>query len=196
MVTPTTIAAYLVLFAAVACAFVAVNLAVGRLLRPNQPSPEKKEIYECGEPVIGSSFVRFDIRFYVVALLFIIFDVEVAFFFPWAVVFGKASQIVAAADTAAASPAMAEASAQVIAARLSELTATPLAVSAAELPGIGKAASGLVWGGVLDIVLFFMVLMVGFAYVWSRGDLDWVRTTINQPLRNDSPDVPNKAEAA
>jgi NADH-quinone oxidoreductase subunit A len=49
--------------------------------------------YECGEPTIGSSFVQFDLRFYVVALLFIIFDVEVAFFFPWGVVFGKATQL-------------------------------------------------------------------------------------------------------
>ena len=46
------------------------------------PNAEKLEVYECGEPTIGSSFVQFDLRFYVVALLFIIFDVEVAFFFP------------------------------------------------------------------------------------------------------------------
>ena len=56
---------------------------------------EKLEVYECGEPTIGSSFVQFDLRFYVVALLFIIFDVEVAFFFPWAAVFGKATQLAA-----------------------------------------------------------------------------------------------------
>ena len=62
-------------------------------LRPHDPHPEKLEIYECGEPTIGSSFVQFDLRFYVVALLFIIFDVEVAFFFPWAAVFGKATHL-------------------------------------------------------------------------------------------------------
>ena len=55
--------------------------------------PEKLEIYECGEPAVGSSYVQFDLRFYVVALLFIIFDVEVAFFFPWATVFGKATHL-------------------------------------------------------------------------------------------------------
>ena len=59
------------------------------MIRPSDPTKEKLEIYECGEPTIGSSFVQFDLRFYVVALLFIIFDVEVAFFFPWATVFGK-----------------------------------------------------------------------------------------------------------
>src|SRR6186713_1321796 len=83
------IVAYLALFASVGVVFLFVNLLVGRFLRPVNPHPEKLEIYECGEPTIGSSFVQFDLRFYVVALLFIIFDVEVAFFFPWAVVFGK-----------------------------------------------------------------------------------------------------------
>src|SRR4051812_43213400 len=83
------IVGYLALFAGVGVVFLFVNLLVGRFLRPVNPHPEKLEIYECGEPTIGSSFVQFDLRFYVVALLFIIFDVEVALFFPWAVVFGK-----------------------------------------------------------------------------------------------------------
>ena len=52
-----------------------------------------EEAFECGEPTIGSSYIQFDLRFYVVALLFIIFDVEVAFFFPWALVFGGATQL-------------------------------------------------------------------------------------------------------
>ena len=93
MTTPTMIAGYLALFVAFGFAFLFVNLLVGKFLRPKVPNPEKLEVYECGEPTIGSSFVQFDIRFYVVALLFIIFDVEVAFFFPWATVFGKANQL-------------------------------------------------------------------------------------------------------
>ena len=68
----------------------------GKFLRPNKPDAEKLTIYECGEPTIGSAWIQFDLRFYVVALLFVIFDVEVAFFFPWAVVFGKANAVVAA----------------------------------------------------------------------------------------------------
>src|SRR5512145_2111842 len=87
------IVAYLALFASVGIAFLFANLLVGRFLRPANPHPEKLEIYECGEPTIGSSFVQFDLRFYVVALLFIIFDVEVALFFPWATVFGKATHL-------------------------------------------------------------------------------------------------------
>src|SRR5690349_11830371 len=85
------IVAYLALFSGVGIIFLFVNLLVGKFLRPENPHPEKQEIYECGEPTIGSSFVQFDLRFYVVALLFIIFDVEVAFFFPWAATFGKAT---------------------------------------------------------------------------------------------------------
>src|SRR6516165_4099680 len=84
------IVAYMAIFALTGIAFLFVNLLVGMLLRPHDPHPEKLEIYECGEPTIGSSFVQFDLRFYVVALLFIVFDVEVAFFFPWAAVYGKA----------------------------------------------------------------------------------------------------------
>src|SRR5215475_2472958 len=87
------IVAYLAIFALTGVAFLFVNLLVGMFLRPHDPHPEKLEIYECGEPTIGSSFVQFDLRFYVVALLFVIFDVEVAFFFPWATVFGKANQL-------------------------------------------------------------------------------------------------------
>ena len=90
--TATSIVGYLALFVTVGILFLFVNLMVGWLLRPSDPTPEKGEVYECGEPTIGSSFVQFDLRFYVVALLFIIFDVEVAFFFPWAVVFGTAAR--------------------------------------------------------------------------------------------------------
>src|SRR5688572_16926702 len=91
MATPTAIAAYVALFALTGFVFLFANLVIGWLVRPRLPNREKLEVYECGEPTIGSSFVQFDLRFYVVALLFIIFDVEVAFFFPWGAVFGKAT---------------------------------------------------------------------------------------------------------
>src|SRR5687768_13649416 len=124
MATPTAIAAYVALFALTGFLFLFVNLLVGWLVRPRLPNPEKLEVYECGEPTIGSSFVQFDLRFYVVALLFIIFDVEVAFFFPWAVVFGKATQMagdppaaIAAADDGNAAGAVPD----LMATRLREL---------------------------------------------------------------------------
>src|SRR4051795_4500254 len=95
MASPASIVAYLALFATIGFLFLFVTLVVGRFLRPYAPNTEKLEVYECGEPTIGSSFVQFDLRFYVVALLFIIFDVEVAFFFPWATVYGKVTQLMA-----------------------------------------------------------------------------------------------------
>ncbi len=93
MNSPSLIVGYLALFGGLGFLFVFVNLLVGHFVRPSTPSVEKLEVYECGEPTIGSSFVQFDLRFYVVALLFIIFDVEVAFFFPWATVYGKSIQL-------------------------------------------------------------------------------------------------------
>ncbi len=63
-------------------------LLAGRLVRPSLPHPEKSVAYECGEPAIGTSWVQFDLRFYVVALVFLVFDVEIALFYPWAVVYG------------------------------------------------------------------------------------------------------------
>src|SRR6202163_3505544 len=95
------LAAYLLLFIAVGAGFILANLVVGKLIRPNRPSAEKGTIYECGEPTIGSAWVQFDLRFYVVALLFVIFDVEMAFFFPWAVVFGQGIQAADAGNEAA-----------------------------------------------------------------------------------------------
>src|SRR5438874_13813038 len=89
----TTLVGYLVLFVALAVFFVFIHLVMGRFIRPVRPDPDKLTIYECGEPTIGSSWIQFDLRFYVVALLFVIFDVEVAFFFPWAVVFGQSNAV-------------------------------------------------------------------------------------------------------
>src|SRR5437899_8183436 len=89
----TELSVYLLVFLAVAVFFLFFHLMLGKQVRPVKPDPEKLTIYECGEPTIGSAWIQFDLRFYVVALLFVIFDVEVAFFFPWAVVFGKANTL-------------------------------------------------------------------------------------------------------
>ncbi|QDU89962.1 NAD(P)H-quinone oxidoreductase subunit 3 [Pirellulimonas nuda] len=209
MATPTLIVGTLAAFVAVAMGFVFVNLLVGRLLRPKAPTAEKLEIYECGEPTIGSSFVQFDLRFYVVALLFIIFDVEVAFFFPWATVFGKANQIVAAD---AAPPAMAVAADAEIEARLRELVGyrSPLARLDSVEPGpmslrqgsdarrgaAADAAGVMARASLVDMLVFFAVLMVGFAYVWKRGDLDWVRAAATRSDRPPPAEQPGPATRA
>ncbi len=63
-------------------------LVLGLLFRPRLRHPEKDAAYECGEEPVGPGWVQFDLRFYVVALVFLVFDVEIALFYPWAVVFG------------------------------------------------------------------------------------------------------------
>ena len=196
MATPTVIAGYLALFALMGFLFVFVNLLLGRFLRPNAPNEEKQEIYECGEPVIGSSFVQFDLRFYVVALLFIIFDVEVAFFFPWATVFGKSTQLldenVAVVESTTEGGQAGAQLSPVARARLQELgveqpTLPTLSDEQARQLGVtGDAtaradaalrstAGKIAWTSFADIAVFFGVLLVGFAYEWRTGALDWVR---------------------
>jgi NADH-quinone oxidoreductase subunit A len=73
--------------------FILIGLFTARLIRPAHPNPEKLASYECGEEAMGSSWVQFNPRFYVIALIFIVFDVELAFLFPWAVVFGQRTLI-------------------------------------------------------------------------------------------------------
>jgi len=109
-------------FLVVAVAFLAVNLLVWKLIRPSRPSEEKLTTYECGENPTGSAWIQFNIRFYVFALIFIIFDVEAVFLLPWAVVFREL--------------------------------------------GVLAFAEGLV---------FIAILVVALAYVWRKGDLEWVR---------------------
>ncbi len=75
------------IFLIVGAVFVALGLITAWLLRPNRPYPSKLATYECGETPIGDTRIRFNIRFYIVALIFLIFDVEVVFLFPWATVF-------------------------------------------------------------------------------------------------------------
>ena len=75
------------IFMLAAVAFVGGNLLINRLFRPLRSNPEKLSNYECGERPIGSPWIRFNIRYYVIAILFIIFDVEVLFIIPWAVVY-------------------------------------------------------------------------------------------------------------
>jgi len=178
--TPISVVAYVVLFAAVAFLVLLVMLLAGRLLRPSAPTPEKLRAYECGEPAVGSAFVQFDLRFYVVALVFIIFEVEVAFFFPWATVFGKAVQLLRP-DAATAAP---EATYHALGAAESEVPAAAPQTGDSP-PPIAGAARRLAIAAMADIALFFGILLVGFAYVWKRGDLTWVRAAGRAPAASD-----------
>jgi NADH-quinone oxidoreductase subunit A len=158
---------YLVLFLLIGIGFIFMHLLAGKFIRPNRPDPEKQTIYECGEPTIGSAWVQFDLRFYVVALLFVIFDVEVAFFFPWAAVFGQANAI--------AKPEGAT-TGQVEMARSELLQGQGVNKANGEIRSeVQQGAALYAWIAFFDILVFFGVLLVGFAYLWRRGDLQWVR---------------------
>ncbi len=160
---------HLLLFALTGSLMLLIPLLIGKLIRPSVRSPEKDAIYECGEPTIGSSFIQFDLRFYTVALLFIVFDVEVAFFFPWATVYGTAGQLADQRVPPAVATQLTE--------QLASLPAGTLKPDQAIDP---QTALALLKTGLVDILVFFGVLLVGFAYVWKRGDLDWVRSLARQ----------------
>lgn len=103
-------------------------LVTAWLLRPHRPYPGKNATYECGETPLGDTRIRFNIRFYVIALVFLIFDVEVVFLFPWAVVY-----------------------------------------------------SALGWFAFFEMLVFMAILLVGYAYVWKKGDLNWDKPAPNIP---------------
>jgi NADH-quinone oxidoreductase subunit A len=214
----TPLVASLLLFVAVGVGFIFVHLLAGKVIRPHKPAAEKGTIYECGEPTIGSAWIQFDLRFYVVALLFVIFDVEVAFFFPWAEVFGKANALVAQPVPASEEERLAygkqalELAPPYNAERLKQLQQAPPLVQAREGREIRaerdrfrimtgptwtpaeqeafqalveenrQAAHNLAWLAFLEILVFFGVLLVGFAYLWRRGDLAWVRSTLAERI--------------
>ncbi len=134
------------LFVALGAGFVLLNMVAGSLLRPRLPHAEKLSVYECGEPAIGSSWVQFDLRFYIVALVYLIFDVEVALFYPWAVAYGSAGEV-----------------------------------------GSILGAWQLRQVAIIDMLFFFGVLMVGFAYLWRFGYLDWVRSAASTGIKASYP---------
>ncbi len=156
----------ILVFLAVGVAFLLTNLALGKLIRPNRPSAAKGEIYECGEKPVGTAWIQFDLRFYVVALLFVIFDVEMAFFFPWAVVFGSANR--------AGDASLPESE------RLAAVNT--LAPGTTAVPDAGTMHSFAQFA-FAEFLVFFAILLVGFAYLWRRGDLEWVRSLGGQSAK-------------
>lgn len=170
----TELVLLILIFAVAGFTLLAVNLVLGLFVRPNKPSPEKGEVYECGEQPIGSAWVQFDVRFYVVALLFVIFDVELAFFFPWAVIFGSA---IRAGDESKPAEVRIEAAKNLQPQGMPATTGDEQPTLTAPQPA---AAKHMAWVAFADILVFFGVLLVGFAYLWRRGDLEWVRSTAAQ----------------
>jgi len=110
----------ILLFILVGLAVGVVPMLLGRLLGPHRPDPEKLSPYECGFEAFEDARMKFDVRYYLVAILFILFDLEIAFLFPWAVA----------------------------------------------LNDIGLF-------GFLSMMLFLAILVIGFAYEWMKGALEW-----------------------
>lgn len=181
---------HFLLFTVIGVVFLILPLVLGLLVRPTNPTVQKLAAYECGEPTIGSSYVQFDLRFYVVALLFIIFDVEVAFFFPWATVFGESTQLLDARVTAPARAQLSE--------KLLNLPAGSLPTDNPEAANVisPETAHSLALTGLADILVFFGILLVGFAYVWKRGDLDWVRAITSGKAQRDAAARPPTARSS
>ena len=120
-----------IFFIFLAIALVALPLVIQYIVSPRHSKSDNKQMsYECGEVPEGSAWVKFNVRFYVIALIFIIFDVEVIFLFPWAVIFQELS------------------------------------------------SSGLGLLAFIEMFIFVLILIVGFAYVWVKGDLDWVKMKV------------------
>ena len=175
---------HLILFVVAGISMVLIPLVIGRFVRPVLHTPEKDAVYECGEPTIGSSYIQFDLRFYVVALLFIVFDVEVVFFFPWAVIFGSATQL--------SDPRLTDVARTNITAKLLDVAPSTINSGNAISANTGYQLAQL---AMCDLLVFFAVLLVGFAYVWKRGDLDWVRSMIDQAKVTRAAPIPIPAPA-
>ena len=80
---------FIAVFAAIAVGLPIIGLAAAWLLRPKKPNPAKNATYECGMETIGDTWVQFKAQYYLYALIFVVFDVEAVFIFPWAVAYGK-----------------------------------------------------------------------------------------------------------
>ena len=116
----------IIIFTGLAVALIALPLGLQFILSPRKNKGGDKLLsYECGEIPEGAAWVQFNIRFYVIALIFLIFDVEIVFLFPWAVVYQE----------------------------------------------FGLLAF-------IEAFIFVLILVVGFVYVWAKGDLDWVKMNV------------------
>jgi NADH-quinone oxidoreductase subunit A len=182
----TTLVFYLMVFLGVGTFFLFIHLMIGKVIRPAKPESEKLTIYECGEPTVGSAWIQFDLRYYVVALLFVVFDVEVAFFFPWAVVFGNANRL--------ANSDLEDKERKTISAQL--VPGLPVLPDNDPEKIIDvTTAQSWAWVSFVDILVFFGVLMMGFAYLWRRGDIDWVRSTAAETVVGGAEELPVRVES-
>src|SRR6186997_1218383 len=119
-----------VIMIALGVGFAGVMIGLSVLLGPKNPTPEKLAPYECGMPAVGDARERHSVKFYLVAMIFLLFDIEIAFLYPWAVAFND-----------------------------------------------------LGWFGFGQILTFFLILSVGYVYVWRKGLLDWGPAVVRRTRR-------------
>ena len=110
----------ILLLGVIGIGFGIVSVLLSKLLGPRNPTPEKLAPYECGMPPVGDARERQSVKFYLIAMIFLLFDIEVAFLYPWAM-----------------------------------------------------AMRQLSWPGLIQITVFFLILLVGYIYIWRKGVLDW-----------------------
>ena len=110
----------ILLLGVIGVGFGIVSVVLSSFLGPRNPTPEKQAAYECGMPPVGDARERQSVKFYLIAMIFLLFDIEVAFLYPWAMAMRRLS-----------------------------------------------------WPGLIQIVVFFLILVVGYIYIWRKGVLDW-----------------------
>src|SRR5438874_5493138 len=110
----------ILIMTALGAGFGLVAVVLSALLGPRKPPPEKLAPYECGMPAVGDARERQSVKFYLVAMIFLLFDIEVAFLYPWAM-----------------------------------------------------ALRDLGWPGLVQVIVFMLLLLAGYVYVWRKGALDW-----------------------
>jgi NADH-quinone oxidoreductase subunit A len=116
----------ILMFVLVGIAVGVLPITLGFLAGPNRPDPEKLSPYECGFEAFEDARMKFDVRYYLVAILFILFDLEVAFLFPWATIFKDIA-----------------------------------------------ATESIRLFGFIEMLIFVAILVVGYAYAWAKGALEW-----------------------
>jgi NADH-quinone oxidoreductase subunit A len=107
-------------FIVLAFLFGAGSLLISHFVQPKLPDPEKLSVYECGSEPFSDARMPFPVRYYIIAMLFVIFDIEIVFLYPWAVAFDKIGMI-----------------------------------------------------GMVEMVIFIALFVVGYVYAWKKGALDW-----------------------
>jgi NADH-quinone oxidoreductase subunit A len=119
----------ILMFFGLAVGFGVFTVFISQQLGPSRPTPEKSAPYECGVPPVGDARDRMSVKFYLVAMVFLLFDIEVAFLYPWAM-----------------------------------------------------AMRDLGWTGYIQVVLFMLILVAGYAYIWRKGILDWGPQVRRRPI--------------